>query len=560
MKNILNKSAALALASVIALSAFPSSAKESTITTASLYRLYSDNTSENDIFSFSDFCVEYFGLENTEPAENSFTDLDAPCENVLRLVALNYIAGCGNGLIGTAVSKERAYIILSRILGDYADSPKADGAVLAPNVTGEMCSPEYWISRAENPYSVLLTPEEIEKLNASVLSVRETNTADLSALPESFDGAALCEELSRFESPKSLYLNGKAVPEAYYEAIRKNISGAKTDKSMALSYGFATDYTVMKAYPYDDFLSDDPNDPEWDNFANSGVLCNEPIAIYFFTADEKFAYVRSSVCSGWVSSADIAVCRDKAQWQAALPGDDFLVVTGDKVYLEPSSADSELSEKCLTMGTVLKLKTPENPDSRIINRTPWNNYVVSIAGRSDDGSYIEKTALIPMNRDVHKGYLAFTEAGLIRQAFKCLGSRYGWGGMLKSPDCSGYVLSLYKCFGINIPRNTSWQALMPVRVDNIGNLTAEEKTAALKSVPPGAIVQFNGHEMLFLGESGGRLYTINDVSSLKNPENAEGGVLRIRSVIVNDLGALRPNGHTWFEDLNKVIIPWQPAK
>ena len=95
-----------------------------------------------------------------------------------------------------------------------------------------------------------------------------------------------------------------------------------------------------------------------------------------------------------------------------------------------------------------------------------------------------------MNRDVHQGYLDFTQAGIITQAFKCLGDRYGWGGMLKSPDCSAYALNVYRCFGLNIPRNTTWQSLMPVRVDDIGGLAGEEKVNAIKSAPMGSILQF----------------------------------------------------------------------
>lgn len=561
MKSILRKTAALlSLSLALSLCAVPASAQEKATAPSSLYKIYLNNTSENNISAFADFCVAYFGLEDTTPAENTFGDLNSSHTNVLRLVALKYIVGRGNGLIGTSMTEDRASIIFSRILKDYIDVSKAESAILAPNVYDKMCSPEYWIAKVENPYSVLLTQDEISELNAAILNVRETNMIDLYALPENFDGEALSKELASFSSPKNHYIDGKAVSEAYYEQIRQNILNAAISPSTSMCYGFAVNYTVMKAYPYSEFLSDDPNDPEWDDFANSGIRCNEPIAIYFFTADKKFAYVSSSVCSGWVSSDDIAVCENKSQWHSANQMDAFLVVTGDKVYLEPSSADPELSEKCLTMGTVLKLKTIEDHDMRIINRTPWNNYAVAIAGRNEDGSYIEKTALIPMNRDVHKGYLELTQAGIIRQAFKCLGNRYGWGGMLKSPDCSGYVLAVFKCFGLDIPRNTTWQALMPVQVENIGGLSADEKTAALKNAPLGAIIQFNGHEMLLLGESGGKLYTINDVSSLKNPENTEAGVLRVRSVIVNDLSAVRPNGHTWFEDMNKIIVPWMPAK
>ena len=51
----------------------------------------------------------------------------------------------------------------------------------------------------------------------------------------------------------------------------------------------------------------------------------------------------------------------------------------------------------------------------------------------------------------------------------------------------------------------------------------------------GAIIQFNGHEMIYLGESGGKFYTINDVSSLKNPENIDGAFQESEALLLMNL-------------------------
>ncbi|MBP3925849.1 MAG: hypothetical protein J6D13_01505, partial [Clostridium sp.] len=90
-------------------------------------------------------------------------------------------------------------------------------------------------------------------------------------------------------------------------------------------------------------------------------------------------------------------------------------------------------------------------------------------------------------------------------------------------------------------------------------MTNEEKEAALTALPPGSILQFPGHEMIYLGKAGGRYYTINDVSSLVSPLEGDTGteVLRVRSVIVNDLSTRRKNGKEWFEQLSKAITVWE---
>ncbi|MBQ7581251.1 MAG: C40 family peptidase, partial [Lachnospiraceae bacterium] len=141
-----------------------------------------------------------------------------------------------------------------------------------------------------------------------------------------------------------------------------------------------------------------------------------------------------------------------------------------------------------------------------------------------------------------------------------LGNRYGWGGSLHAQDCSGYVRQVYLCFGMELARNTTWQAAMPVRRIDLAGLSSEAKSAILREVPAGAILQFPGHEMLYLGAEGDDFYTINDVSSLAmiNDETGKLTKMRGRCVVINGLkDTKRVNEKTWFDELTRVIIPWE---
>ena len=444
--------------------------------------------------------------------------------------------------------------------GRLIEGPGRDmeyGTALAPNVTWEMCSADYWIGRTDQAKEILLTETEIQDLNRKIKKTSGTNMYDLANLAPTYNGKKMAESNAKFTSPKGLYLDGQPVPESYYEAIRTNIRNANVSEKMELRYGFAVNQTEMKAYPYGDFLSDSATDMEWDNLVSAAVRVNEPLAIYFYTADGKYALVKNAVCSGWVPTEDIAVCKNKAEWEDAQKMEQFLVVTGEKIYLEAGTAYPEVSEKCLPMATVLELVS--ETDERIMNRLPWNNYVVKMPHRNADGSFSQKKVLIPANRDVSVGYLPMTRANILEQAFKCLGNRYGWGGMLNSQDCSGFIRDVYSCFGLDIPRNTTWQGAMPVHTVSMTNMTNEEKEEVFKELEAGTILQFPGHEMLYLGEVDGRYYTINDVSSLVSPIEGDTGteVLRVRSVIVNDLSTRRKNGYQWFEQINKGIVIWE---
>ncbi|MBQ5916349.1 MAG: SH3 domain-containing protein [Lachnospiraceae bacterium] len=428
---------------------------------------------------------------------------------------------------------------------------------MAPNMTWQMCTADYWIDRMNKPNEVLLTEDEIQDLNQKILKKSGTNMYDLAKIAPTFNGVKMAANNANFKSPTGLYLDGKAVPEEYYEAIRNNIRNANVSETMEIQYAFSVNRTEMKAYPYEEFLSDSKTDVEWDNLVSAAIRVNEPLVVYFYTADGKYALAKNSVCSGWVPTKDIAVCASKAEWEDAQKMEQFLVVTGEKVYLEAGTAYPEVSEKCLPMGTVLELVSEK--DALLMNRISWNNYVVKMPHRNEDGSFSQRKVLIPANRDVNVGYLKMTRAEIVRQAFKCLGNRYGWGGMLNSQDCSGYIRDVYRCFGLDIPRNTTWQAAMPVQVTNLGAMTDIEKKQALNRMEPGTILQFPGHEMLYLGEKDGRYYTINDISSMVSPVEGETGteVLRIRSVIVNDLSTRRKNGKQWLQQLSNGILIWE---
>ena len=419
----------------------------------------------------------------------------------------------------------------------------------APHVTDQMCRAEYWCDESSD--DLVLSTDEIKAMNRRIIDKEETMMFDLDALSDTYNGREMVQSLADFKLPEGLYLDGKPVDESYYEAIRNNIKNVELSDNESVRYGICTTRTVLKAYPYENWLSDTEWDREWDELVNSAVLVGEPVVLYNTSADGKFIHAKIACCEGWISAEDVAVCKDRDEWTRAKTHNDFLVVTGERVWLEPGY-DADLSEKQLTMGTVLELA--DGVDFSQTNRLAWNNYAVIMPVRRADGSYGEKTALISANRDVNVGYLPYTSANIVKQAFKSLGNRYGWGGMLDSQDCSSFVREVYLCFGLVLPRNTTWQAVMPVDVTDISGMTDDEKKGVLDGTPPGSILIWSGHEMIYLGEDNGFYYTINDVSSLVSPANPEGGIIRPRSVIVNDLSMLRGNGTTWLGNIASVVV------
>ena len=134
--------------------------------------------------------------------------------------------------------------------------------------------------------------------------------------------------------------------------------------------------------------------------------------------------------------------------------------------------------------------------------------------KDDSGRLGFKTALVGRGQDVREGYLPYTRENLIRQAFKFLGERYGWGHSYNARDCTGLVLDVYRSMGIKLPRNSSQQGSSPIG-DNVRfgeGATNAERLAALADASAGDLLYSPGHVMIYLGQDDGQPWIIHDSS------------------------------------------------
>ena len=435
-----------------------------------------------------------------------------------------------------------------------------------PDVTSDMSRPSYWSDLQPDPSAVLMTPEEIAAQNDANIAASGTNMFDLKNAPETIDGVSQREALQRSGRADADYYLGwtfqtdcSAADEAFYDAMIGNMADPDALAEQPVRYAVAVNRTTLHTFPSNEQILDDPADPEFDYQHLTGVRVNEPLVIYARSADGEFYLVHSVCCPGWVPAEDVAVCADREEWLSAwdLAPEETLVVWG--TYTTALSIVApEVSRRLLTQGTVLQRVELEDRNALVNNRAAYNNHVVYLPVRNDDGSYAKKLCLIAEHAEVSVGYLPMTQANITKVAFAVLGDAYGWGGMMLADDCSGYVRSIYKCFGLELARNTNWQQKMPVLQLNLNGLTDAQKTAAIQALPLGATLFFSGHEMMYLGCVNDKLYVVSAVSSIMNPD-VDGRRQRARDVMINTLDIKRANGSTWLQSLIAADVPYYPA-
>ena len=116
-------------------------------------------------------------------------------------------------------------------------------------------------------------------------------------------------------------------------------------------------------------------------------------------------------------------------------------------------------------------------------------------------------------RDVHKGYLPYTQEHILSQAFKFLHTPYGWGGMYGEQDCSKFIQEVYATVGIRLPRNSTSQSNVGESKLELEGLSKKSKHTLLKAMgmAGGSILHLKGHITLYLGEYKGEPYIIHTV-------------------------------------------------
>jgi hypothetical protein len=144
----------------------------------------------------------------------------------------------------------------------------------------------------------------------------------------------------------------------------------------------------------------------------------------------------------------------------------------------------------------------------------YTSHVIELPVRNDDGSLRFAPALLPRRADSAADYLPLTSANLVRQGFKFLGERYGWGHAYDARDCSGFVSEIYRSMGLQLPRNTSAQAVSPALQHTLFSRadSRARRMAAVANLTVGDLVYIPGHVMMVIGHIDGAPYVIHDTN------------------------------------------------
>ncbi len=425
-------------------------------------------------------------------------------------------------------------------------------------VTDTQLDPEFWVQRLPNAEGVILNRQAIDAQNARLFAEDKT-MHDLRKLPASVSKAQVMEWLDMVSSrpTKTLYdVNGQTVPTSEIDAAMNTMALENLPDNVTPRFGLVVRRAAMRALPTQMRVFTSKGDTDIDRFQESAEFPGTPVAILHASRDGRWLFVLSPRYGAWIRADAVAEGDAKAVLDYA-DKQPYRVVTGATVHTVYTREQPAVSELQLDMGTRLPLDTALAPDQPVNGQTAYSSYALQMPVRGPDGKLAFASALVQHNKDTHADYLPLTQANIVRQAFKFLGERYGWGHDYDGRDCSGFVSDVYKSMGVVMPRNTSAQAVSPALQHQLFNDKSDKATRqkAVEELQPGDLIYIPGHVMMMIGRIDGEPYVIHDTGGMSY-RDGEGKMHRVKlnAVSVTPLRPLLFNDHQTYIDRMTSIV------
>ncbi|HPT71804.1 MAG TPA: SH3 domain-containing protein [Candidatus Cloacimonadota bacterium] len=392
-------------------------------------------------------------------------------------------------------------------------------------------SQDHWIEKSELD-GILLTDPEIIEFNRELIKQNESLN-DLYHLPDEIAANDIHRLLSAYDIVK--IQNYHSLDHHHFDAefctwIDKQLNLPLGDSSKEIRYGFILERANLRSFPTEQIAMNDDVDQEIDRFQETALYPLEPIAIYHESLDGKWKFVQSYNYSGWVRN-DQLFEMDRNTFIECFEPDDFYYVTSDHAIITLTIPNYSTRKILMPMGSRI-------PKYLVNNQT-------QVCRVEFEMNQIE----------IQEKRVEYTRANILKLALQRFGDSYDWGGKRGHRDCSSLVMDIFRCFGINLPRNANQQSDLKgiVKYDCLHASVAEK----LENMKPGNLIFLPGHVMIYAGTFRDVPYIIHAVKEYYILNNGSIERSSQTGVQITPLGIFRKNWESYLTSLHTIceILP-----
>ena len=399
-------------------------------------------------------------------------------------------------------------------------------------VTGAAATADYWL-RAGGDVP-LLSAEACAALTRTNAACGLTH--DLLAAGKSRSGSEVCAQIRTAAQGNDtalpeLYEGGQPLAEQRWQEVCVNRAIDDVRADVDVRTAVALRRADVRLLPTSDGWYESPDDMYYDALQGTVLDPGEAVLVLHTSGDRRFAFVETRDYRGWVD-VDALAFTDRKTWRGFAAPEAFFTVTTAQLRLPGEGA---------TLLYQLGAKIPGK-------RAAGGMIRLRLPARDAGGHLTVRETRIPDDGRLAAGRLPLTHNNLVRLAFQPLHTEYGWGGENEGMDCSSYVQNIYRAMGAELPRDANMQERACSLLPLVGCSTTE-RYARLAQAPPGALLFYPGHVMLYLGrDAGGTPLVIHDISSY----HKDGEKHYIRQVVVSTLDFQNVRGTAAIDTLTAI--------
>ena len=441
------------------------------------------------------------------------------------------------------------------------DAPTSPAAIMAAHP--ERLSPEFWVRRADAPDRLMMSDEARRAQNVRLLQT-DPSMHDLAQFPARLTREqvkAWIEKRSALPGGRLYDENGQPIPDSQRSRWLDSLALDRIPAEQGTRYALVVQRAPLRTFPTDARVFNRLGDTDIDRFQETAEFPGTPVVIAHTSGDGEWLFVVSPRYAAWVRKRYVA---EGTRGMVIGYGDAVptRVITGAAVHTVYTPEQPALSQLELDMGSRLPLGRRVDSDEPVNGQHAYTSYVLQMPVRGRDGRLALAEALLPRSADSAPDYLSMTSANLIRQSFKFLGERYGWGHDYDGRDCSGFTSEVYRSLGVELPRNTGDQARSPALNGQAFTAadTHDTRLRAVMSLQIGDLIYIPGHVMMVIGHIDGQPYVIHDTAGVSY-RDANGQVKRIKlnEVSVTPFLPLLSDDGTPYVDRITDIVRMRPA-
>lgn len=375
--------------------------------------------------------------------------------------------------------------------------------LITPGVTKDMQIADFWINKINTPNELIMTQAEIQEFNNKI--IKNVNSMyNLNSYKETLNKKELLKYINYYKKPTRIMYtsNGEPISDKFYNSICSNLNLEQIKDKNPIRYGITIKKTSLRSFPTNESVHKKSKNDSFDRFQETASQACELVLILHESKDLKWFFIQTNNYRGWAKAENIALVENKQQALNYASSKQFITVTNEYITLKLYIENNKDTEFKYYMGTTIP----------IVSENDFG-YIIKIPIKNKDGSLGYKETFINKNSGVNKGYLKYTRANIIKQAFKLLGSAYSWGDKEFGSDCSSFLMNVYRTFGIYIPRNTDQQERSKTKLIQFNyNNSLTKRNSMLNKAKPGAEILMNGHAMMYLGKHNDTHYMIHNFS------------------------------------------------